>query len=97
MKHSVVLLKNTLIEIFQPPRFAQYPTTFEDKLTRNVLALLHDLHPADGLVLLHLVGLVPRLAVGLVVGRADVGAERLVAALANHWRVTDVDRLVERL
>lgn len=66
-------------------------------LTCDVLALLHDLHPADGLVLFHLVGLVPGLAVGLVVGRADVGAERLVATLANHGRVTDVDRLVERL
>ena len=66
-------------------------------LTGDVVALLHELHGADGLVLLDLVGLVARLAVGLVVRRADLGADGLVAALSHHRRVAHVHRLVEGL
>ena len=66
-------------------------------LTRDVVALLHELHGADGLVLLDLVGLVARLAVGLVVRRADLGADGAVAALPHHRRVAHVHRLIEGL
>ena len=68
-----------------------------NELTCDVVALLHELHGADGLVLLDLVGLVARLAVGLVVRRADLGADGAVAALPHHRSVAHVDGLVEGL
>ena len=66
-------------------------------LTGDVLALGHDLHDADGLVLLHLVGLVLGLAAGLVVGGANVGADGVGAALALKGSVAHVYGLHEGL
>ena len=66
-------------------------------LTCDVVALGHDLHDADGLVLLDLVGLVLGLAVRLVVRGADLGAHGLVAALPHDGSVAHVHGLVEGL
>lgn len=66
-------------------------------LTCDVVALGHDLHDADRLVLLDLVGLVLGLAVRLVVRGADLGADGLVAALPHDGGVAHVHRLVEGL
>ena len=66
-------------------------------LTCDVVALGHDLHDADGLVLLDLVGLVLGLAVRLVVRGADLGADGLVAALPHDGSVAHVHSLVEGL
>ena len=65
--------------------------------TSDVLALFHQLHGADGLVLLDLVGVVAGLAVGLVLGAADVRADGLGAARALDGGVADAHSLIEWL
>ena len=66
-------------------------------VTCDVFALLHELHGADGLVLLDLVSVVPRLAVGLVLGAANIRPDSLAAAGSLHGCVADAHSLVEGL
>ena len=70
-------------------------TTVE--LTSDVFTLGHDLHDADGFVLLDFVSFVLGLAARLVVGGANVWADGICATLALKGRVANIHGLNEGL